>query len=75
MNAGNRGCLERFWGSLDTAKGHNQIAARSMSPLDPETEIGARRAVLAQTRGGDVPPERTSDAAADPETSEIILAS
>ena len=48
MNDGNRGCLERFWRSLDTAKGHNQIAARRMSPLNPETETGKRRAVLAQ---------------------------
>jgi len=74
MNDGNRGSLERFWRSLDTAKGHNQIAARRMSPLDPETETGARRAVVAQTRSGDVP-LRPSDAAADPETSEIIPAS
>ncbi len=30
MNDGNRGCLERFWGSLDTAKGHNLIAGCSV---------------------------------------------
>ena len=47
MNDGNRGCLERFWGSL-SAKRHNLISARRMSPLDPETETGTRRAVLAQ---------------------------
>jgi len=52
MNDGNRGSLERFWRSLDTAKGHNQIAARRMSPLDPETATGGKRHSSAMSEVG-----------------------
>lgn len=42
MNDDNRGCLERFWASLDTTKGRNLIAARGMNqaPHDLMLAVG-----------------------------------